>query len=222
MPSLSTNKPSVASSTEANLGNVVENAVDGNVATRWSSTYSDPQWYKIDLGKKYLITGVVLNWEVASAKDYKIEVSDDGTNWTTLVIKTNMPAGARIDELSNLNGSGRYIRMYGTKRNTDYGYSLYEFEVYGVSSNGTGDREQGSIRIFPSVIGSERILTIKASENLMKCAVMICNSFGNIMMQENFSGDEINLKLSNQFNPGVYMVRLLYRNTVLSKKIIVV
>jgi beta-glucosidase len=27
-------------------------------------------------------------------------------------------------------GTGRYIRMYGTARATQYGYSLWEFQVY--------------------------------------------------------------------------------------------
>ena len=35
-----------------------------------------------------------------------------------------------IDDLS-VSGSGRYVRIYGTARATVYGYSLYEFEVYG-------------------------------------------------------------------------------------------
>ncbi|MFB9544501.1 discoidin domain-containing protein, partial [Micromonospora sagamiensis] len=30
-----------------------------------------------------------------------------------------------------VNGSGRYVRMYGTARATGYGYSLWEFQVYG-------------------------------------------------------------------------------------------
>jgi hypothetical protein len=31
----------------------------------------------------------------------------------------------------NVSGSGRYVRMYGTQRATQYGYSLWEFQVYG-------------------------------------------------------------------------------------------
>jgi beta-glucosidase len=27
-------------------------------------------------------------------------------------------------------GTGRYVRMYGTVRGTQYGYSLWEFQVY--------------------------------------------------------------------------------------------
>jgi hypothetical protein len=221
-PSLSLNKPAVASSTEANLGNVVGNAVDGNSSTRWSSTYSDPQWYRIDLGKKYTITGVVLSWEVASAKEYKIEVSDNGTDWTNVITKTDMPAGARTDQLLNLSAQGRYIRMYGIKRNTTYGYSIYEFEVYGNSASGMDDPVQGSIKIFPSVIGPDRILTIQTVENLTNSSIQICNASGKIMMQKNYFGQEMNLKLDTRFRPGLYVVRIRYGNTLVNKEFIVV
>jgi hypothetical protein len=30
-----------------------------------------------------------------------------------------------------VSGSGRYVRMYGTHRATSYGYSLWEFQVFG-------------------------------------------------------------------------------------------
>ena len=30
-----------------------------------------------------------------------------------------------------LSGTGRYVRMYGTERGTPYGYSLWEFKVFG-------------------------------------------------------------------------------------------
>ncbi len=33
-----------------------------------------------------------------------------------------------------LSGVGRYVRMRGVERGTGYGYSLWEFEVYGVGT----------------------------------------------------------------------------------------
>lgn len=128
--SLSFMKKVLVSSTEANFGNVASHAVDANDATRWSSVYADPQWYQVDLGKRYTIKKVLLKWETASAKDYRIEISDDAIVWTTVIARSGMPRGARIDTLAELTGKGRYLRMYGTARTSTYGYSLYEFEVY--------------------------------------------------------------------------------------------
>jgi hypothetical protein len=37
-----------------------------------------------------------------------------------------------VQDLTGLSGTGRYVRMYGTVRGLPaYGYSLYEFQVYG-------------------------------------------------------------------------------------------
>ncbi len=124
----------VTSSSNENTTNIPANAVDGNGTTRWSSAYADPQWIKIDLGAINTINRVVLYWEAASAKNYTIDVSGDGSAWTTVSTKTNMAAGARTDDISDLATSARYIRMSGTVRTTTYGYSLYSFEVYGKST----------------------------------------------------------------------------------------
>ncbi len=128
--SLSYKKKVTVSSTELNYGNIAAHAVDADAATRWSSAFGDPQWFQIDMGKRTSIKKVVLNWEMASAKEYRLEVSDDATSWTTIATRTDMPAGARSDTLDNLGAAGRYIRMYGLARTTTFGYSLYEFEVY--------------------------------------------------------------------------------------------
>jgi uncharacterized protein (TIGR02145 family) len=124
-------KTATASSTEG--GYVPANAVDGNAATRWGSQFSNPQWIMVDLGATYSISGVKLVWEAASAKDYKIQISPTGTgSWSDIITKTNMPyvAPSRTDNLTGLSGSGRYIRMYGDTRTTNYGFSLFSFEVY--------------------------------------------------------------------------------------------
>ncbi len=124
---LSQGKTATASSIE-NAGTPASAAVDGNTGTRWSSQFSDPQWLQVDLGATASISQVILNWETASAKAYQIQTSNDATNWTTIYSTTTGPGGT---ETLNITGTGRYVRMNGTARNTGYGYSLWEFQVYG-------------------------------------------------------------------------------------------
>ena len=121
------NKPATASSLE-NSTFPASNAVDGNTGTRWSSAFSDPQWIYVDLGATHTINKVVLNWEAAYGKAYQIQTSNDKTNWTTIYSTTSSTGGVQT---LNVSGSGRYVRMYGTQRATQYGYSLWEFQVYG-------------------------------------------------------------------------------------------
>ncbi len=103
-------------------------AVDGNFGTRWSSAWSDPQWLEVDLGGTDTVTKVVLYWERAYASAFQIQLSDNGTTWTDIYSTTTGTGGVQTLQVS---GSGRYVRMYGTQRATQYGYSLYEFQVFG-------------------------------------------------------------------------------------------
>jgi len=124
------NKTATASSVTG--ANTAALAVDGNTGTRWESLYSDPQWIYVDLGTAQNICHVKLNWETAYGKAYQIQTSNDATTWTTIYSTTTSDGG--IDDLTGLNGSGRYVRMYGTVRATQYGYSLWEYEIYAGTS----------------------------------------------------------------------------------------
>ncbi|WP_127360176.1 discoidin domain-containing protein [Actinacidiphila soli] len=135
---LSQGKTATASSVE-NAGTPASAAVDGNTGTRWSSAASDPQWLQVDLGAAATISQVILNWETAYATAYQIQTSTDGTNWTSIRSTTT---GAGGTETLNVTGTGRYVRVYGTQRATQYGYSLWEFQVYGTA--GTADAGCGT------------------------------------------------------------------------------
>jgi len=122
-------------------------AVDGKGSTRWSSLYSDPQWIHVDLGAIYPIDHVVLKWETAYGKAYQIQVSTDATTWTTMFSETNGNGGT--DDITFASANARYVRVYGMKRGTQWGYSLWEFEVYGAT--------------FPSVLTSVKVLPATAT-----------------------------------------------------------
>ncbi|MFJ6213236.1 discoidin domain-containing protein [Streptomyces sp. NPDC092296] len=124
---LSQGRPATASSTE-NASFPASAAVDGNTGTRWSSGFGDPQWLQVDLGATHSISQVNLNWEAAYGKAFQIQTSNDGSNWTTIYSTTSGTGG---NQSLNVSGSGRYVRMYGTQRATQYGYSLWEFQVLG-------------------------------------------------------------------------------------------
>ncbi|MFI0896757.1 discoidin domain-containing protein [Streptomyces sp. NPDC020983] len=124
---LSQGRPATASSTE-NAGTPASAAVDGNTGTRWSSAAADPQWLQVDLGSSQSVSQVTLTWEAAYARAFTIQTSANGTDWTTVYSTTTGTGG--VQTLA-VNGSGRYVRMTGTVRATQWGYSLWEFQVYG-------------------------------------------------------------------------------------------
>ena len=126
---LAQSRPIIASSTEENNGNIPANAVDGDDSSRWSSGYGDPQWLAVDLGEFKPITKVKLKWETAFASAYQIQVSDDGHNWRTVYATENGRGG--VEEIALPDDlKARWVRMLGTKRATNFGYSLWSFGVY--------------------------------------------------------------------------------------------
>ncbi|MEU6073701.1 protein kinase [Micromonospora sp. NPDC047074] len=123
---LALGRPATSSGVESHVW-AAGYAVDGNHLSRWGSQFSDNQWLTVDLGAQWQINEVVLRWEHAYATGYRLEVSPDGRRWTT-VHRTSAGQGG-VERIATDGAAGRYIRMYGTQRSGNYGYSLYEIEV---------------------------------------------------------------------------------------------
>jgi beta-glucanase (GH16 family) len=122
------NKSTSASSVEK-VGLESDFANDGDLTTRWASLHQvDPQWIHIDLHDEYSIDRVVIHWEAAYAIQYQIQVSSDEINWTTVYTETN---GNGVEDVITFSTqTAQFVRILGTQRATNYGYSIYEFEVY--------------------------------------------------------------------------------------------
>ncbi|WP_332845842.1 discoidin domain-containing protein [Amycolatopsis mongoliensis] len=107
---ISQGKPVTASSVE-NAGTPASAAVDGTTGTRWSSQFSDPQWIQVDLGGPATVSQVVLRREAAYVTAYQIQLSDNGSTWSTVYQTTTGTGGTQT---LNVTGSGRYVRLSTT------------------------------------------------------------------------------------------------------------
>lgn len=127
VPNLCYLKPATATSQESeNLG--ASRAVDGDFSTRWSSDFYDPQTISVDLLNVYNLETVVLAWETAYSSEYKLEVSLDGNEWTTLVHELQGDGG---NDTFYPDVAARYIRVVGMQRATEWGHSLWEIQAFG-------------------------------------------------------------------------------------------
>ncbi|MHA6765323.1 discoidin domain-containing protein [Streptacidiphilus sp. PAMC 29251] len=155
------NKTATASSQE-NVGTPAADAVDGNAGTRWSSAFSDPQWLQVDLGSVQSICKVVLNWETAYATAFQIQTSNDGTNWTSIYSTTTGTGGTQT---LNVSGSGRYLRMNGTARATQYGYSLWELQAFAGTAPSGNTVTVTAPGAQSSTVGAAASLQLHASDS---------------------------------------------------------
>jgi hypothetical protein len=123
-------KNAIASSTD---GGNTRDITDGDSNSRWASNATDNEWIYVDLENEYTINRVVLNWENAFGKEYKIQVSTDAKNWTDASVITEGKQG--LETISFDETKARYVRMLGIKRGSGWGYSLYDFKVFGADAN---------------------------------------------------------------------------------------
>ena len=102
--------------------------MDGKKNTRWGSAFKDNQWIMVDLGSVQKVGKVVLTWEGAFAKEYKVQVSNDGKNFTTVATKKD--GKGKIETVSFPAKDAKFVRIQCDKRGTKFGNSLWELEVY--------------------------------------------------------------------------------------------
>lgn len=122
-------------------GNTADKAIDDNYNSRWESEHGkDPQNLIIDLGRLRNIKQVDIIWENAAAKDYTIQISTDGQNYTTVATIEDVSNGGRYDSTSfKTMQKARYVKINGTARTTGYGYSIYDLAIYGTDDTGANE-----------------------------------------------------------------------------------
>lgn len=124
---------SVSASSVENDDFAIANINDGKYSTRWSSLYTDNEWVVIDLEKLYVIQNIKIFWEDAYATDYNIEFSNDGTNWS--VVKNITSNNATENSIDINDKIARFVKIQGVKRVSEWGYSIYEVEIYGTETS---------------------------------------------------------------------------------------
>ena len=120
-------KPATASSVHEERY-AAANAVDGDPASYWSSTFADPAWLAVDLGGSHRISHVRITWENAYSAEFTVQVSSEGQNWTDVFTEQNGKGG--VSEITFTPAEARHVRIYCTKRGTQWGHAIRELEVF--------------------------------------------------------------------------------------------
>ncbi|HWC80588.1 MAG TPA: glycoside hydrolase family 3 C-terminal domain-containing protein [Pseudonocardiaceae bacterium] len=145
---LALDQPTTASSTQDATDYPARDATDGDPGTRWSSASSDPQWLDADLGSPQQICSISILWEAAYASAFQIQVSNDNATWTNVYATTTGTGGSETFPVS---ATDRYVRVYATARGTQFGDSIFELDVYGLTTTApvTGGNGNGGNGVCP-------------------------------------------------------------------------
>ena len=87
-------------------------AIDGDLNTAWESNQSQAsgQWFQVDLGELKSINGITIAQDNTNfAKNWKIELSADGSNWAQIAANTNETQSTISVRFSA--GNYRYAKM---------------------------------------------------------------------------------------------------------------
>jgi len=109
-------------------------AVDGKMSTRWSSQFSDQQWFAVHLGGSAVLSRIDIYWEAACAATYQFKGSADGSSWYDLAGVISGRAGL-VSTALPANSVATFVAMVGLTRcsvnGRRYGYSIDEMQVFG-------------------------------------------------------------------------------------------
>ncbi|SDP28954.1 Aryl-phospho-beta-D-glucosidase BglC, GH1 family [Paenibacillus sp. yr247] len=123
---------SVTASSTDPYGDVPGNAIDGNAGTRWSSGVPQAigQWYQADMGRNQTINRVLLDAGASTSdypRGYQVQVSTDGTTWTTVASGTGSGASVLVQFPVQV---ARYLKIVQTGSSSSW-WSIAEMKVYG-------------------------------------------------------------------------------------------
>lgn len=111
--------------------NFAARAIDGDNGTQWESVWNnDPQWMIVDFGQRRIFNTVKIYWGNQWAREFYLETSNNGTDWTEVKHITGNTSDHNNNEQSfqlDANATARYIRFRGIVRANGYGYTIKEF-----------------------------------------------------------------------------------------------
>ncbi len=223
-PNIALLKPATASSSEGS--STPPSAVnDGNLNTRWSSAFSDPQWIWIDLQEVYDLTGARIYWEASAAKSYEVQISQNGSDWIRAYYTSSGDGG--IDDIS-FQASARYVRMYSHSRVSQYGNSIWEFELFGTIRTGIESTQAGgSFSVYPNPAAGGAINLSFGREWAGEDIILSISSFsGQLICSDrirvlNEGAGAIVFPLNETIRPGIYILTVSGRGGIKQTKLII-
>ena len=222
-PNIAYQRPVTVTSTYTSA-NAASKAVDADGNTRWESAYANNQSIYVDLGANYNVNRVRLAWEAAYAKDYQVQVSTDGSTWTTIKDVWGKTSAA-ADDHTGLGATARYVKVYCINRATTYGFSLYEIEVYGTASGARlalaapAPSEAEELAIYPNPTADQ--LTIRLGQfGQAGAQLTLANSVGQVVLRQAVQGPQSTVALA-ALPAGMYVLTLSGAAGQASRKVFV-
>src|SRR5437016_849730 len=118
-----------------NDGNLPQNTLDNDLATRWSAS-GDGQWIRYDLGALAAIDHLDIAWYLGDTRiaSFDVQVSLDTVTWTQVFAGQSSGQTLQLESYAFPTTSGRYVRIVGHGNNTSTWNSITEVAIPGTTT----------------------------------------------------------------------------------------
>jgi uncharacterized repeat protein (TIGR02543 family) len=141
----------VAGASPGNSG--AGNAIDGNIATRWSTgtNQTNGQWFRVDMGGPRTFNRIVLDGGSSAGdfpRGYQVHVSNDALNWGSPIASGVGSNGVTMIDFAQQTAQHIRVTQTGSVSSTIW-WSIHEFNVYGPVYTLTETSPSGSVLFDP-------------------------------------------------------------------------
>ncbi|MGL1890509.1 MAG: discoidin domain-containing protein [Spirochaetaceae bacterium] len=117
-------------------GNVPENVLDGNLATRWSAQ-GDGEWLTCDLGISMEVGYIGMAFFKGNARQtrFDVELSEDGKAWKSVFSGENSGKTILSEAFDIEDGTARYVKIVCHGNTSNDWNSINELKIYAPASS---------------------------------------------------------------------------------------
>jgi hypothetical protein len=211
--------------TASNRNELAQNAIDGNVSTRWDTGAPQAigQWFCVDTRQPVTFNTVILDTSLSpndAPAAYELYVSGDGTNWGNPIVTGTQPSSIAIIQLPE-KVTARYIKIVQTGSGKTFYWSIHEFYLANLNDDDEPPLSSGEINQKETMYPYFSNMTLYFSgyeQAPTNALVRIYNVAGQHLLTTGFSGNGISL---DRLPAGIYIVVLQNENKIMSWKIII-
>jgi len=237
LTSIALNKPATSQSTPSSLF-PASKANDDDVLSFWYGL-PYPQWWKVDLGNVYDITGIALRNYVDGKRyyQYTIEASTDDITYTAIASKTSTSPATSGGDLYTVAATARYLRVTTTYNSSNTGVHICDFRAYGVLNGGskgtsfekgeifpkslseTNEMGEIGLNIYPNPFADLMVIELSADTDDLFSAT-IYDMAGKIVYFEKDMPCNVPNFIDLRVSDGMYVLSIKHMNKIVNKQII--